>query len=200
MKRPVCTIIIIVANVVVFFVLSFIGMTEDTDFMLRHGAMYVPYVLDYGEYYRILTAIFLHFGFKHLMSNMIMLFCLGQSLEYEIGKVKLPIIYFAGGLGGNMVSMWQDMRMEYYAVSAGASGAVFGLIGAMLYIAVRNHGRIGDISGRGLMFMAALSLYYGFTGSGIDNYAHIGGLLSGMLAAVLLYRKSKSERGDGVRV
>ncbi len=200
MKKPICTIIIIAANVVIFFALSFSGMTEDTEFMLRHGAMYVPYVLNYGEYYRIFTSMFLHFGFEHLMNNMIMLFFIGQGLEFEVGRVKLTIIYFISGLGGSVISMWRDMRIEYYAVSAGASGAIFGLIGAMLYIAVRNHGRVGSISGGGLMFMAALSLYYGFTGSGIDNYAHVGGLLSGMVTAVLLYRKCKGERGGSIGV
>lgn len=200
MKKPVCTIIIVTVNVVIFFILSFLGMTESPEFMLEHGAMYVPYVLDGGEYYRIVTCIFLHFSFEHLMNNMILLFFIGRSLEAEIGKVKFLVIYFVGGIGGNLLSMWQDMHMEYYAVSAGASGAVFGLIGAMLYIAIRNRGQVGNLSGRGLIFMAVLSLYYGFTSSGVDNYAHIGGLLSGMLIAVLLYRKREGKRSEDSRI
>lgn len=200
MKKPVCTIIIVAVNVVIFFALSFLGMTESSEFMLKHGAMYVPYIVDSGEYYRILTSVFLHFGFEHLMNNMIMLFFIGRSLEAEIGKVKFIIIYFVSGIGGNLLSMWQDIRIENYAVSVGASGAVFGLIGAVLYIAVRNRGQVGDISGRGLMFMAALSLYYGFTSSGVDNFAHVGGLLSGLAAAILLYRKRQGKCSEGFRV
>ena len=81
-----------------------------------------------------------------------------------------------------------------YAVSAGASGAVFGIIGALLYVVIRNKGQIGTISGRGLVFMVILSLYYGFTSSGVDNLAHIGGLIAGFVLGVLLYWKRNRKR------
>ena len=68
-----CTIAIAAANVIVFLYLSFGGMTENGEYMLAHGAMYVPYILENGEYYRLLTSIFLHFGFQHLFNNMVML-------------------------------------------------------------------------------------------------------------------------------
>lgn len=195
-NKPICTIVLIALNVVIFFGLSFLGMTEDPGFLLNHGAMYVPYVLEQGEYYRLVTCIFLHFGFDHLMSNMIMLAVVGWNLEFEIGRIKFLIIYFISGLGGNLVSAWWDIHTDYFAVSAGASGAVFGIIGALLYIAIRNHGQLGNVSGRGLLFMAALSLYYGFTAGGVDNAAHIGGLLMGFVLSVLLYWKRKSKRSE----
>ena len=75
------------------------------------------------------------------------------------------------------------------------SGAVFGMIGGLLYVALRNKGRIGDISGRGIAFMVIVTLYYGFSNTGVDNAAHVGGLLSGFLLAVLLYRKREREYG-----
>ena len=74
------------------------------------------------------------------------------------------------------------------AVSAGASGAIFGVIGALLYLVIRNKGRIGTLTTRGLVLMIALCLYYGFTATGADNWCHIGGLVMGFLLAVLLYR------------
>ena len=92
-------------------------------------------------------------------------------------------------MGGNILSAWWDIQTGEYAVSAGASGAIFGLIGALLYVAIRNRGRIGDISGKGIIFMIILSLYYGFTSTGVDNMAHIGGVLSGFLLSILLYWK-----------
>ena len=92
------------------------------------------------------------------------------------------------------------MMSGSFAVSAGASGAIFGIVGALLYVAIRNRGRIGDVSGRGLAFMVILSLYYGFTSGGVDNFAHIGGLLSGFILSVLLYwkrqRKYSGYAGD----
>lgn len=195
-KAP-CTAALIVVNVAVFIFLSFGGMTEDAYYMLRNGAMYLP-LLQQGEYYRMFTSIFLHFGFSHLVNNMLMLGVMGWQLELVIGRIKFLIIYFAAGLGGNVLSALAELRTGDYAVSAGASGAIFGIIGALLYIAVRNHGQIGNVSGQGILIMVALTLYYGFTSSGVDNFAHIGGLAAGFVLAVLLYRKRDEEFRSGV--
>ena len=194
MKRQNCTILLIAINVIVFFALSFFGMTEDAEYMLEHGAMYVPYMLEGEGYYRLFTSMFLHFGIDHLANNMVMLGAIGWNLEYEIGKIKFLIIYLGSGLAGNILSAFGDLMTGEYAVSAGASGAVFGIIGALLYVVVRNKGQIGTISGRGLMFMVILSLYYGFTSSGVDNLAHIGGLIAGFILGVLLYWKRNRKR------
>lgn len=188
-KTAPCTILLAAVNVIVFFYLTFQGMTEDGAFMLEHGAMYVPYVLGKGEYYRLFSSMFMHFGFEHLVNNMVMLLVIGFTLEREIGTIKFLIIYLLSGLGGNILSAVWDVMSESFAVSAGASGAIFGIVGALLYVAIRNHGRIGEMSGRGLVFMVVLSLYYGFTSGGVDNFAHIGGLLSGFILSVLLYWK-----------
>ena len=194
MKKQKCTIFLIAVNVIVFFVLSFQGMTEDAKFMLDHGAMYVPYMMEGEEYYRLLTSMFMHFGFDHLMNNMIMLGAIGWNLEYETGKIKFLMIYFGSGLCGNILSAFGDIMMGEYAVTAGASGAVFGITGALLYVAIRNRGKIGTVTGRGLVFMIVLSLYYGFTSTNVDNLAHMGGLLSGFVLGVLLYWKRKGKR------
>lgn len=194
MKKQKCTIFLIVVNTLVFIGLSFMGMTEDAEFMLEHGAMYVPQMMEGEEYYRLFTSMFMHFGIDHLMNNMIMLGAIGWNLEYEIGKIKFLIIYFGSGLCGNILSAIGDIMLGEFAVSAGASGAVFGIIGALLYVVIRNKGQIGTISGRGLLMMTVLSLYYGFTSSGVDNLAHMGGLISGFILGVLLYWKRKRKR------
>ena len=152
---------------------------------------YVPYLMNGERYHTLITSMFLHFGFSHLMNNMVMLLVIGYSLEPEIGKIRFLLIYLGSGLMGNLVSAWFDVSQGSYAVSAGASGAIFGIVGALLYVAIRNHGRVGEISTRGLVLMAGLSLYYGFTAQGVDNAAHIGGLVSGFLLAVLTYWKHK---------
>ena len=187
------SILLVIINVVVFFALSFKGMTEDAVFMLEHGAMYTPRVQVSGEYYRLFTSMFLHFGFEHLMNNMLILLVMGMVLEPQLGTVKYLILYLLSGLGGNVISAGWEWMTHDYAVSAGASGAIFGIIGGLLYIAIRNRGRIGNLTERGLIFMIVLSLYYGFTSSGVDNMAHIGGLLSGFIVGILLYRKPKQE-------
>lgn len=194
-----CTILLAAVNVIVFIILTSQGMTEDGAFLLEHGAMYVPNVTEQGEYYRLFTSMFLHFGFEHLMNNMVVLVLIGWNLEMEIGKAKYLIIYLMSGLGGNLLSAWWEIQTADHAISAGASGAVFGLIGALLYAAIRNHGRIGEVSGRGIVFMIIVSLYYGFTSSGVDNMAHIGGLVTGFFLGILLYRKHDCEDGTFAR-
>lgn len=187
-----CTVALIVINVAVFFIMSLFGNTEDVMFMLEHGAMFEPLITEEHEYYRIITSMFLHFGIEHLLNNMVILGALGWNLELETGKIRFLIIYLVSGIGGNLLSLYLGVSSAEYAVSAGASGAIFGLMGALLHVAARNRGRMGRISGKGVLFMIALSLYFGITSSGIDNAAHIGGLLCGFILAVILYRKKNS--------
>lgn len=189
--EAICTTAMIVINIVVFLILSIFGNTEDGVFMLRHGAMYEPAVAQEHEFYRIFTSMFLHFGISHLLNNMVLLGALGWNLELEVGKVRFVVIYLISGIGGNLLSLYLGLSTETYAVSAGASGAIFGLMGALLYVVIANRGRLGRLSGKGLLFMVALSLYFGMTSSGVDNWAHIGGLISGFIIAVILYRKKK---------
>lgn len=188
-----CTIILIAVNVIVFFILSLMGDTEDAVFMMRHGAMYEYLVTHDHEYYRLITCMFLHFGIEHLLNNMVILGALGWNLEPEIGKIRFLAVYFGSGIAGNVISLLFHASAEQGAVTAGASGAVFGLMGALLYVVIANRGRLGRLSGRGMLVMVALSLYFGFTSSGVDNFAHIGGLICGFLMALILYRKGSGD-------
>lgn len=104
------------------------------------------------------------------------------------------ILYLMSGVGGNLLSAWYDLQTGDYLISAGASGAIFGIIGALLLIALRNHGRIGNLSSKGMLFMVVCSLYHGFSSTGIDNMAHIGGMLTGFFLAVIFYRKHNRKR------
>ena len=168
-QRPeaVCTIILIAVNVAVFFILSLFGDTEDAVFMMQHGAMYSDFIIQDHEYYRLFTCLFLHFGIEHLLNNMVILGALGWNLELQTGKIRFLLIYFGSGLFGNVVSL----------IFHGAAQ------------------ELGRLSGRGMLVMVALSLYFGLSSSGVDNYAHIGGLVCGFLLAFILYRKRRGRDG-----
>lgn len=191
--KPVATITLAVIQVAVFLLLSFGGMTEDAYYMAEHGALYVPYLLENGEYYRLFTSMFLHFGFSHLMNNMLSFLVFGWNLEPIIGPVRTVLIFLLSGLGGNVLSAFWDIIRQEYPVSAGASGAVFGMAGALLWLAIRNHGRVGTITQRGMFLMIGISLYLGFSGENVNNVAHIGGLLSGFFVGLILCWKRHAE-------
>lgn len=182
-------IIIVLANIIVFALVEITGSSLDTEHMIRWGAAYTP-LIGGGEYYRLLTCMFLHFGMSHLFNNMILLVFIGDNLEKAVGKIRYLIIYLIGGLGGSITSWIHSVRVDQEIVSAGASGAVFAVIGAMIYILIQNKGQLEDLSLKRIFLMAALSLYVGFTSTGIDNFAHLGGLASGFVLAVLIYRKN----------
>lgn len=173
--------ILVVLNVIVFVILSLGGRTEEAEYMLEHGAMYGPYVVMYGEYYRFFTSMFLHFGFTHLMNNMITLIVVGKHVEPVVGKLRFAIIYLVSGLGGSLLSFAGSFITTENHVSAGASGAIFGLTGSLLALTIMLRGHVGDISGRKVLLLIAINLYLGFTNQGVDNLAHIGGLLCGFL-------------------
>lgn len=185
-QKAVVTTTLIGINAVVFIILMVLGKTEDTMFILEHGAMYEPYIIESHEYYRLVTSMFLHFGIDHLINNMVMLGALGWNLELETGKIRFLLIYFISGIGGNICSLLFNQLKGVAVVSAGASGAIFGLMGALVCAAIQRRGYVGRLNRRGLIFMVVLSLYFGLTGSGIDNAAHIGGLVCGFLLQAIL--------------
>lgn len=194
-KEPV-TAGLIITNIVVFLLVELMGSSENTMHMLDCGAAYVPFIIEKGEYYRLFSSMFLHFGMEHLLNNMLVLFVLGSRLERTVGKVRFLLIYLLGGIMGNIVSFLLELGTMDYAVSAGASGAVFAVMGAMIYVILRRKGRIEDLSVRQILIMAVLSLYFGFTSSGVDNAAHVGGMAGGFVMAVLLYHPRKIRKTE----
>lgn len=192
-----CNSLIILLNVLVFAYLEWTGSTTDTEFMLRHGAMYWPFVTQYGEFYRLFTYMFLHYGIEHIFNNMIVLAFLGDNLERSVGKARYLLLYIGSGLVAGLASMGYNIFLGKNVVAVGASGAIFGVVGAMLYIVIVNRGRLEDISQRQLILFAALSIYSGFTSQGTDNVAHIAGFVFGFLLATIAYRKPRKRERYG---
>jgi rhomboid protease GluP len=187
MRKNCITVSIAVINVIVFLVLEIIGDTENALFMAAHGALYPSFIIEWQEYWRFLTAAFLHFGFLHLLNNMVILLCVGPIMETALGHVKYLILYLLAAVGGGVVSFLEMYLSGDYAVSAGASGAVFGIFGGLLWVVIRNKGKYADLNTKGILFMIVLCLYYGISTAGVDNWGHIGGLITGFVASIILY-------------
>ena len=188
---PYITILFIIANILIWLILEIMGDTQDSYFMIEHGAAYEPLIHAGGEFYRLFTCMFLHFGADHLMNNMLVLGVAGMRLEGVLGSVRFAVLYLCAGLCGSLLSLYAEWGAAEHAVSAGASGAVFGVIGGLLAWAVWHRGKIGNLTARGLLGMAAFSLYYGFTTTGVDNWRHIGGIAGGVLIGSIFALASK---------
>lgn len=145
-RIPVVSAALAAVNVIVFLILASQGDTEDPMFMLEHGAVYSELIIQGKEWYRLFTCMFLHFGVEHLMNNMLILVVAGIQLENALGKLKFLLLYLISGMGSSLLSLFVMMKTEDFAVSAGASGAVFGIIGALLWVAVRNRGRFENLT------------------------------------------------------
>lgn len=186
-KLPTATIALLAINIAIFVIMVASGIswiTPQTDQVLRWGADYGPYTLS-GQYWRLITSMFLHFGIIHIFGNMWCLWSLGQLAEKLIDSVSLLGLYLITGISASLLSLsWDPMR-----VSAGASGAIFGIAGAL--ISVLYFGKLGlqpasvkKLLGYVVRF-AFLNLLFGLQGH-IDNMAHLGGLVTGLVAGLFL--------------
>lgn len=192
---PINTILVAI-NVLMFFVMLLAGAIGDSWEMVKWGAMFTPLMKENHEYYRLLTATFLHFDIEHLTGNMIILAALGDNLERALGKIRYLIVYLVSGLGASICSCLYNEIIGDISVSAGASGAIFGVIGALFCMVLINKGKLEDITATRLGLMIVYILYTGFTTPQVDNAAHIGGLLTGMLLTGLLHIDIRKGRGN----
>ena len=188
-------LVIVVCNILVFLAVTLTRGTESSRYMMDCGAAYAP-LIESGEYY-------LHFGIQHLINNMLLLLFLGDYLERAVGKIRYLVIYLGGGLVGNLCSYLHELSLmktgEAPAVSAGASGAIFSAVGAMLVLLAFRKGRLEDLTFRRMAVMAVLSLLVGFQSSNVDNFAHIGGFLAGAVLMAVLYPGMARIRKRGKR-
>lgn len=180
---------IAVVNVLVYLILSARGATTNAFYMASNGAMYPDFLLYNHQWWRLFTAMFLHFGIEHLMNNIVIFCCIGPRLEKILGHVRFAVVYLTAGIGGGLLSFYMMLRSGNYAVSAGASGAIFGVVGALLWAVIWHKGKVDGLTTQGIVIMLFLSLYLGFAETGVDNWCHIGGLVTGFVMAALLYHK-----------
>jgi len=187
------TIVLIAVNVLTFLMMALQGVSvfnPTADSVLRWGADYGPLTL-HGQWWRMLVSTFLHFGLIHLLFNMFVLFNIGLFLEGLAGRVSFIVLYLVCGLGGSAASLaWHPS-----GVSAGASGAIFGLYGALLGFLLRHRGVIPAESlaslRKGALTFIGYNLLYGLR-PGVDMAAHVGGLATGFLLGLFLIQPTSA--------
>ena len=180
--RPTVTFTLIGINVAVFLIQLVLGI----DTVAGDWGMWPVGVAANGEWYRLMRAAFLHGSFLHIAFNMYVLFALGPALERILGHVRFLVLYIVAALGGGVASYaFSDIR----TISVGASGAIFGLMGALL-VAGRRLGH--DI--RQVAMLLAVNVVIGFLAPGVDWRAHLGGLVAGAAAAAVFVYAPKARR------
>ncbi|APH04385.1 rhomboid family intramembrane serine protease [Bacillus weihaiensis] len=178
--KPFFTYIFLAFQIVMFLVLELYGGSENTETLVNFGAKFNPYIYE-GEWWRLITPIFLHIGFFHLLMNSFALYYIGPAVERAFGSLKFLLIYLIAGIGGSVASFAFST-----SVSAGASGAIFGCFGALLYLGLHNRRVFFRTMGSNLLVIIGINLALGFVIPNIDNAGHIGGLIGGFLAAVIV--------------
>ena len=177
------TYVLIGINIVIFLLETSQGGSTNRDVAMKFGAQYTPYVRR-GQWYRLITSMFLHFGFIHLLCNMYSLSNLGPALERFFGIPLFLVLYLISGLAGNLLSYYKEIKTGQYRLSAGASGAVFGLLGAYLVFAVLPG--YGGVSLYGILRVLAIKAFYAFSNRSINAMAHLGGLIAGIVVTACL--------------
>lgn len=199
-KKPTVTYLIILINLIVFGLMYVFGNgSENIDTLIKFGANYAPLTKS-GEYYRLITSAFLHIGVIHLLCNLYALYVIGPQIEQFFGRVKYILIYLFSAIMGSLFTL---VLSGDSTVSAGASGAIFGLFGAILYFGYTYRGYIGNAIISQIVPVVLLNLFIGLTSTNIGNAAHIGGLVGGYVMSLSLgadIDESRSQKINGMVV
>ncbi|MFP7297636.1 rhomboid family intramembrane serine protease [Neobacillus niacini] len=181
------TYLFMIIQVAVFLLLELQGGSTNTSTLIKFGAKFNPYIYE-GEWWRFITPIFLHIGFLHLAMNTLALYFLGPAVEKIFGNIRFLFIYLFAGISGVIASFIFSPN-----ISAGASGAIFGCFGALLYFALIYPKLFFRTMGPSVITVLIFNLIFGFTVSIVDNAGHLGGLAGGFLAAGILHFPKKKK-------
>lgn len=196
---PICTIFLIAINIIVFA-----ACATNNNFSRTGGANY-EYVVEMGEYGRLLSSMFLHLNFEHLLMNMICLWIFGHDVEKYIGSLKMVIIYFLSGIGSSALSVFgfHIIDPEHIYFSIGASGAIYGIIAAYVYISNFYTARDSIRKSNAVLITAVTVVIFvvldavSARNMNVDNIGHFGGAVIGFIAIVIMSKFYNADKEEG---
>jgi rhomboid protease GluP len=194
-KAPIwITWVLMSINIAIWVSMEIKGSSLDIETLIGSGAMSFPLVVIEGEYYRLVTAMFLHIGAVHLFHNMFSLYIFGYRLERYLKVWQYMVVYLGSGLLGSLMSLGGAYITGMYPVAAGASGAVYGLIGSLLVVTNKIKKPIDGVSSYILWVMFGIGIIFSVLTPNVDTLAHIGGFAGGiMLTHKLLKPAQKTD-------
>lgn len=196
-KKPTITPILIGLNILIYVLCVLMGggsVDLDASFLASFGGLLSPNNMG-NEYYRIITSAFLHSGILHLFFNCYALYYVGPKIEGFYGKVQFLLIYFGSLIIGSLLSL---LFLGDNTVAVGASGAIFGLFGSLLYFGYYYRPYLGTVLISQILPIILINLALGFMTPGIGNGAHIGGLIGGVLTSMAVGVKDKTEGSNRI--
>lgn len=190
-RRPKITYILIAINIIIWALLNLYSMKSGRSYseLLSVFGAKVNIDIIKGQYWRFITPIFLHANITHLLINCYSLYAVGVTVERIYGHAKFIFIYLVAGFMGSLLSFMFSINP-----AVGASGSIFGLLGALLYFGVEFPKLFKAYFGHSIMTTLAINLVYGFMNTGIDNFGHIGGLIGGFLASGIVKVKYDNKK------
>lgn len=192
-KRYKLTYSIILINVIIYFISSFLSrniVDMNLEVLVDMGALYGPYTVQQGEWWRVGTAMFLHGGMTHLLMNMFSLYLIGRGAEMYFNTKSYMSIYIFSGLVGGLVSLYVHPN----SVGIGASGAIFGIFGALAGFFLAHKEKIAAHTKafmKDFAIIIGINLVIGFSIESVDVSAHIAGLIVGAIGGFLLSKNPK---------
>ncbi|MFC4404213.1 rhomboid family intramembrane serine protease [Gracilibacillus xinjiangensis] len=187
--KPFWTNLLLAVNVIMYVLLEFYGGSTSVDTLISFGAKYNLAIVN-GEWWRIITSMFLHIGLPHILLNMMALYFIGSLVERIFGNIRFLTIYFLAGIVGGFASFAFNN-----SIAAGASGAIFGLFGALLFFGSQFPKDFFRTIGWNVIFVISLNIIFGFSVGQIDNAAHLGGLVGGFIASgAVMFRHNKRRK------
>ncbi|WP_455718503.1 rhomboid family intramembrane serine protease, partial [Anaerosporobacter sp.] len=193
MSGMMITCCILFMNVVIFIIMDWSYDWSVYNSFVEQGGISYDTIIHNHQYYRFLTHMFLHADINHLFGNMLVLFFIGTQVEKRIGSFRYTILYFVGGIVAAVTSLGYNRLHDSSMLSIGASGAIFAIVGALVVIIIFNRNEFAQIGLQRLLFFVALTIFSGMNTQGIDNAAHVGGLLAGLVLGQVLYLGAKNK-------
>lgn len=191
-KTPIVTFSLIAINIIMFILMYIFDYER---YFIENYSVYGPSIVKDLEIYRLLTGTFLHGDIFHILVNMYSLYVLGSQMEGFLGRTKFLVVYLFSSIVGSLLSIIFNT-----IPSIGASGAIFGLLGSLIYFGYHYRVYLGTVIKTQIIPIILIELAIGFMSSGIDNFAHIGGLVGGVLMTMALgvkYKSTKAEKING---
>lgn len=183
-KKSKVTFIFLTVMVIYFIFMTLNGGTTNIETLIKYGAFFPPYIVEYKEYYRFITSIFIHIGVMHIFFNGYALYAFGPQIERLMGPKKYLIFFLLTGIAGNLATY----IFNFVSVSAGASGSLFGLFGAFLYLVLRHKDRVTPEGRKSILKLLGINLAITFLVPSISITAHLGGLIIGFLLSFIFIK------------